>query len=577
MKTMTYLLLLSCLITGLALRAAESPTSAPTNEAPSAPATNILAATDQPPPAPTPPAETVTNAVNPTAASAAVCVTNTVAGTNAPLGTNALAAAAPAEPPVVIDNGTNGLRLNFHNAPLNLVLDYLSDAAGFIINREADVKGTVDVQGKNLTKDEAVAVLNSSLKRNGYAIARNGRILTIIAQDTAKTGDLPIEVGPADPDGVDKGSEMVTRIIPVKYASVSQLVPNLELLLPNTATLSANESANSLILVATKTDVKRMLTIINALDTSIASVSSIKVIPLRYADAKDTATLISTLFASQSAGATANNSGRPSFFSMFGGRGGFGGPASFGGGRGSSGGPGGGGTGSGGGAAAKNVVAVGDDRSNSIIISAPADLLTTIEGTVKEIDQEVTDVTELRVFRLLNADPSETSDQLAQLFPDPTSTNGNNNQGQTPFFFSSRFSRRTSTTPTTGDSDRSKKMGRVLAVPDPRTSAVIVMASKTLMPQIADMISELDSDKGRKEVVGYFDLQNADPQDVQNALQDLFNRNTRMNNNNNQNTMLGQNSPLNKRITQNSQVSGNRSSGFGGTGSGRSSGSPTGN
>ena len=55
----------------------------------------------------------------------------------------------PAVPPVVVENGTNGLRLNFHNAPLNLVLDYLSDAAGFVINKEADVRGTVDVQGKD--------------------------------------------------------------------------------------------------------------------------------------------------------------------------------------------------------------------------------------------------------------------------------------------------------------------------------------------------------------------------------------------------------------------------------------------
>ena len=45
--------------------------------------------------------------------------------------------------------------------------------------------------------------------------------------------------------------------------------------------------------------------------------------------------------------------------------------------------------------------------------------LATIESMVKEIDQEVTDVTELRVFRLVNADPSETADQLATLFPDP--------------------------------------------------------------------------------------------------------------------------------------------------------------
>ena len=107
-------------------------------------------------------------------------------------------------PPVVVENGTNGLRLNFHNAPLNLVLDYLSDAAGFVINKETDVRGTVDVQGKELTKDEAVEVLNSALKKNGYAVIRNGRILTIVAQDTAKTSDLPVEVG-NNPEDVERG------------------------------------------------------------------------------------------------------------------------------------------------------------------------------------------------------------------------------------------------------------------------------------------------------------------------------------------------------------------------------------
>jgi hypothetical protein len=203
------------------------------------------------------------------------------------------------------------------------------------------------------------------------------------------------------------------------------------------------------------------------------------------------------------------------------------------------------------GAGAAKVVAVGDDRSNSLVVSAPADLLSTIEIMVKEIDQEVSDVTELRVFRLVNADPSETADQLAQLFPDPTSSTGNQNP-MTPFTFF-RGGRGGGTTSTANNSDRMKKLGRVLAVPDPRTSSVIITASKTLMPQIADMIAELDSDKGRKEVVGYFDLQNADPQDVYNNLQDLFQRNNVRPQNTTANPMLGQNSPLNKRITSNTQ------------------------
>jgi len=122
-----------------------------------------------------------------------------------------------------------------------------------------------------------------------------------------------------------------------------------------------------------------------------------------------------------------------------------------------------------------------------------------------------------------------------------------------PFFFRGFSGRSGGSSTAANNSDRAKKMGRVLAVPDPRTSSILVTASKTLMPQIADMIAELDSDKGRKEVVGFYDLQNADPHDVQIALQDLFNRNTRMNNNN-QNTMLGQNNPLSRRVQQDQQT-----------------------
>jgi hypothetical protein len=551
MNTIKHLLLVTCLATGIPILAAEPAPAGPTNDAPSAPATTIQTNTDQPPPAPTPaPAAAANTAATPT--QVPDLATNAVAGTNAISGTNAVATTNAAVPSVVVENGTNGLRLNIHNAPLSLVLDYLSDAAGFVINKETDVRGTVDLQGKDLTKDEAVELLNSVLKSHGCAVLRKGRILTIIALDGMNHRETEIVVG-GIPEAVERGDEVVTQVIPVKYANVTQLVPNLELLLPTTATLSANESASTLILVATKTDVKRMLTIIHALDTSIASVSSIRVIPLRFADAKDTATLITSLFAPATGGQGGNagggGGGRGNLFSLLAG-GGFGGGGPGGaGGRG--GGTGGGQGGGSGGAAAARVVAVGDDRSNALVVTAPADLMTTIENMVKEIDQEVTDLTELRVFRLKNADASETADQLATLFPDPTTSNTGSQNPMMPFFF--RGGRGGNASAVANSSDRMKKMGRVLAVPDPRTSALIVMASKTLMPQIADMITELDSDRGRKEVVGFFDLQNADPQDVYNNLQDLFNRVNVRPQNSSANPMLGTTSPMYQRVKANTQ------------------------
>ena len=329
------------------------------------------------------------------------------------------ASVEPAFTETPANNGTDALRLNFRGAPLSLVLDYLSDAAGFIINKETEVKGTVDVWSKEpVSKDDAVKLLNSVLRKNGYAVTREDRILTIVSLESAKTSDLDILQGDKWQD-VEKGAEVVTQVIPVRYANASQLMNNLQILLPTSATLAVNESANTLILVASKTDIRRMLKIVSILDTSIASVSSIKVFPLRYADAKDLATVIQQLFtqpATQNAGGA---NPRAQFFNMMGG--GFGGPGG-GGGRGNA-------NSSAGTANGSKVTAAADEYSNSLIVSASTELMATITEMVTQIDQPATDVTELRVFRLVNADPTELANQLGTLFPDDTRTGANQNQG----------------------------------------------------------------------------------------------------------------------------------------------------
>ena len=70
---------------------------------------------------------------------------STPAAANAPAINQSTAEPAPAAaqspatntaPAISSEYGADGLRVNFHGAPLNLVLDYLSDAAGFIINKQ---------------------------------------------------------------------------------------------------------------------------------------------------------------------------------------------------------------------------------------------------------------------------------------------------------------------------------------------------------------------------------------------------------------------------------------------------------
>ena len=152
----------------------------------------------------------------------------------------------------------------------------------------------------------------------------------------------------------------------------------------------------------------------------------------------------------------------------------------------------------------------------------------TIEQLVREIDVSVTDVTELRVFHLNNADPVETAAMFAQLFPDDT-TAANQNQPNVRFRGGAGFGGffgQPAAQPASNESDRMKKKGQVIAVPDQRTSSIIISAAGDLMPQIAAMITQLDADTSKKQSVYVIPLENAEVTDVLPVLQDMFNKNT---------------------------------------------------
>lgn len=433
--------------------------------------------------------------------------------------------------PAATARGEKTLRMNFRGAPLDMVLNYMSEAAGFIINIApgTEVRGRVDVwSNQPLTKDEAVQLLNTVLHQNGYAAIRNGRTLSIVSRDVAKTKDLPVKTG-KDPEEIEKGDEMVTQIIPVQYANAQQMVQNLQPLLPDYASnsLTANESGNSLILTATKTDVRRIAEIVTALDTAISSVSDISVFGLKYADAKELATAVKELFTPPQT--NNSNDRRNQFFQRFGGGGG-GGP--FGGGGNQPSQP---------GqtqvqAQASRVIAVADERSNSLIVAAPSEAIPTIQKLVEEVDVPVDDVTELRVFALKNSSPVEMAEILAQLFPDETQQSGQRRfgggGGPGGFF-------RAMTAAQNQPSSRMQKAGKVIAVPDERTGSLVVSAANSLMPQIEQTINQLDRSNAKRQKVYVYSIENADVQQVEQVVRDMFDRsNTQNRNQNMQNNAL---------------------------------------
>ena len=388
------------------------------------------------------------------------------------------------------------LTMNFEGVPLQSVLEYMSEAADLIILGETKVQGKVNILSKQpLNREEAVELLIVVLNENGYAAIRRGeRMLKIVGKDKASIEDLPVRSG-ANPEDIPKNDLMVTQIIPIRFGNAGQLIENITELLPDYATISANDGSNAIILTDTQQSIHRIAEIVSALDTSISSISEIRVFPLVYADAKQLADVIKGLFQSSSSGSSrSSRSSSSGIAEMMRAR--FGGGSSSsrdsGSSRGRSSRSGGSGS-SAALAAASRVVAISEERTNSLVVSAPSDLIPTIEQLVKEMDRTIEDVTEIQVFKLENADAYEMAEVLTSLFSDKDAIE--NSRGGYRFGSygrSSSSSSRSRSGRSGNSSERMLQQQKVIAVADPRTHSVIVSATAELMKQIALMVAQLD-------------------------------------------------------------------------------------
>jgi general secretion pathway protein D len=139
---------------------------------------------------------------------------------------------------------------------------------------------------------------------------------------------------------------VVTYVIPVRYVTASALRQNLQTLIPEYASLEANEDGNALIITDTTANIKRMMKIVAALDTHMATISEIRVFRLVNADATSAANMINTMFEQNQQGSSRGGRGSQQrgpggminpmqmMMQRMGGRGGPGGGGGFGGGRG---------------------------------------------------------------------------------------------------------------------------------------------------------------------------------------------------------------------------------------------------
>lgn len=420
---------------------------------------------------------------------------------------------------VVKTNGDVKIKLNFQDTPLQTVLEYLSETVGLtIVSGEgiADARMTV-ISRQPIPLDQAVALINSMLKEKNLTTVLTGKTLKVVTLAAVKKENIPVRTG-RDPNAVVASDTVETYIVPVGHVTAAALAENLKALLPEYASLEANEDGNALIITDTTANIKRLMQIVAALDTHMASVSEIRVFRLVNADATTTATLINSIFQQQAQSGNNRNQ-----------RGGFGGPIEMmmqmrggQGGRGNDRGQ--DNQQAGGGSINVQVVAAADTQTNSVVVRGPAESLNLVADVIQSLDDKTAKVADVRVFQLRYADAMNTADVINQLFGQDQSSSSRSTSrggrggfgGGGPMMFQGPFGQQANQQQATSSTVQ------VTAAADSRTNTVVVTGPEAILEVVAGVVAKLDAPLSNVADVKVFRLEYADASDTAQLINEVF-------------------------------------------------------
>ncbi len=381
-------------------------------------------------------------------------------------------AARPAAPDIA-----DGIMLNFEDASLRVVLEHLSQEAGLAVVDEVGIDGRVTVFSRRpLSVEEAVGLLNTVLKEQGYAAIRTGKTLTIVTLEQAKQRNIPVRTG-NDPEHVADSDEMITQVIPIRYADALKMRDDLQPLVSSYAEFSANQSSNSLILTDTAANIRRIMQIVRALDTALSGATDVRVYQLEYADATDAARLINEVFQME---ATTNQrqGGRAAMARFFRGRGGPGGDQDQ---EGEANGP-----------ATQSVTASADSRTNTVVVSGPSETLDVVERVIKDLDANPAEEESVFVYAVRNGEAANLAEVVNNLLSSTqTSARGgttgrSTRGGRQSFLAAMRGGTQTAQQAAAG------LAGEVYVVADEDSNTVLVLTAPKNFDTVRSILEELD-------------------------------------------------------------------------------------
>ncbi|RPI61302.1 MAG: type II secretion system protein GspD, partial [Planctomycetaceae bacterium] len=200
---------------------------------------------------------------------------------------------------------------------------------------------------------------------------------------------------------IQPSDRIITQIIPLLNVDAVKLKADINSLIPSSADVTTNANSNTIIVTGTESTVRRIVEIVHGIDDRKTDAATVKVFQLQYANASNAARLITDIFKQDT-----STSGGGGGMGGFGGRGGGGFVM-----------PGMPGTDTAtAGVKAAKVTASADDRTNTLVVSASAEVMKVIEGIVTELDSNPSAEQSVFVYHLKNADATNIEGVLNSIF-----------------------------------------------------------------------------------------------------------------------------------------------------------------
>ncbi len=302
-------------------------------------------------------------------------------------------------------DGSELVQLDFRDVELAVVIEAIAKITGKNFIYDDRVRGRVTiVSPSEVTAEQAYAVFESVLKVKGFtAIPGPGGVLKIVPVRDAKESSIETVRGDGPSPNRD---QFVTRLVPLRYIDAEAITNTIKPLVSKDASMVAYAPTNTIILTDTEANIRRLLTIFEAIDIRSYK-EELAVIKVEHADASTLSEQISEIYGAEvsSGGGGAATTAAQRRSSRRRSR-----------------------AGNAAAAATPNstptnkVRIITDERTNSLLVLAPRAALDDIRELVRQLDVPLQGYGRINVYYLKHADAEELANTLNSMLSGQRST-----------------------------------------------------------------------------------------------------------------------------------------------------------